>query len=960
MDNEGLGRTEMEMKPVILSSSRLNNGSHGWRQFVKVYFCQVDLENSSESRVIVPSLEMILSINKEPVRRSPEAGAQGPPSDGRGGNHPNREGYERGIHRSRTNFEGFFDNHGRNQPPKQVWRHDDMMSSDEDAGKETMDVYNRRYKEKAIDLGLYDWLYEVDKFFDIMEVPEEEQVKVVAYKLRGGAGAWWQCEQDNRRAQANYTWYISRLNSSIQERLSLTPIWFVDQAENMAMKAERMASKTGVGFRCSNMESSSNYGSRPNPIQSTIPSTTTTTSSSKASGSGMDKNKESQPVNSNPYARPTVGIARLISDDVFQEEDELEYAEPLDGEAEQVTYVVQRTLCSPKVSDSSQGNKIFQTKCLVKEKICSVMIDEGSCKNLVSKALVKAFKLPTEPHHSPCQIGWIKKVPALKVVEIFEDVMENAIPAVIKPSLAEFGKIVTDDTSDALPPLRNIQHQIDLIPGSSLPNLTHYRMTLLTPKKDGSWRMCIDSRAINKIAVRYHFPIPRLDDLLDQIAGASLFSKIDLRSGYHQIRIKPSDEWKTAFKTKDGLYEWLGMPFGLSNAPSTFMRLMTQFLRPFMGKFVVVYFDDILIYSQTKEEHLGHLRKVMKALADNDLFVNLKKCTFLTNKLLFLGYIMSSDGIHVDETKVYAVRDWPSPKTLSEVRSFHGLATFYRRFWSTYEQELYVVVQAMKKWEHYLIQREFVVYSDHQYLKYFQTQRHLNKIHARWASFLEKFNYVIKHKSGANNKVVDALSRKTTLLVTISNEVMGFDSIKELYASDEDFGNIWMELETKQHRGFQRWRILFPVRRLRMRHILRDFSKARGRFSDLPGKKNVQANRMVEEVQATHEVVRANITEANAKCKITADKHRRKKLFQVEDEVMVFLRKERFPVETYSMLQPKKYGPYKILQKSTRREVRMRAALRRSEVPLKEAGNVEDMSKRLKPRKRGMGRGVLE
>ncbi|GJS97980.1 hypothetical protein Tco_0819150 [Tanacetum coccineum] len=210
--------------------------------------------------------------------------------------------------------------------------------------------------------------------------------------------------------------------------------------------------------------------------------------------------------------------------DAFQEEDELEYAEPLDGEAEQVTYVVQQTLCSPKISDSSQRNKIFQIKCLVKEKICSIMIDRGSCENLLSKDLVKAFKLPTKPHHSLCQIGLIKKVSTLKVTEIYkvpfaigkhynkktigmlplsvvspktklenktlvtfvasqkefqtvrkergvfyalvvkgiEDVMENAIPAVIKPLLAKFGKIVMDDTPDALPPLRNIQHQIDL------------------------------------------------------------------------------------------------------------------------------------------------------------------------------------------------------------------------------------------------------------------------------------------------------------------------------------------------------------------------------------------------------------------------------------------------------------------------------------------------------------------
>jgi hypothetical protein len=285
------------------------------------------------------------------------------------------------------------------------------------------------------------------------------------------------------------------------------------------------------------------------------------------------------------------------------------------------------------------------------------------------------------------------------------------IPSDVSNLLQEYADVFPMDLPPGLPPLHGIKHQIDLIPGAQLPNRAPYRMNpdetkeiqrqvqalldkgyireslspCLVPvlhvlKKDGSCRMCVDCRAINNITIPYRYPIPRLDDMLDELSGAIIFTKIDLRSGYHKIRMKLGDEWKMAFKTKFGLYEWLVMPFGLTNAPSTFMRLMNKVQRSFIGLFVVVYFDDILIYSKTMEEHFEHLSAVFDAWRAARLFGNVDKCIFCTQRVSFLGYVVTPQGIEVDSSKIATIRDWPTPTTVTHIRSFLGLAGFYRRF----------------------------------------------------------------------------------------------------------------------------------------------------------------------------------------------------------------------------------------------------------------------------------------
>jgi hypothetical protein len=215
------------------------------------------------------------------------------------------------------------------------------------------------------------------------------------------------------------------------------------------------------------------------------------------------------------------------------------------------------------------------------------------------------------------------------------------------------------------PELVELEKQIDesLEKGYIRPSTSPWAVPVLfVEKKDGTKRICIDYRSLNKVIVKNKYPLPRIEDLSDQLRGASVFSKIDPRSGYHQLRIRPSDIPKTTFITKYGLYEFMVTSFGLTDAPAYFMYLMNSVFMDYLDKFVVVFIDDILIYSQNEQEHDEPLRKVLQRLRDCQLYAKLSKCEFWIVEVLFLGHIIKQEGLTVDLKKVAAILDWKAPK----------------------------------------------------------------------------------------------------------------------------------------------------------------------------------------------------------------------------------------------------------------------------------------------------------
>jgi hypothetical protein len=305
---------------------------------------------------------------------------------------------------------------------------------------------------------------------------------------------------------------------------------------------------------------------------------------------------------------------------------------------------------------------------------------------------------------------YCRKGCSLYAIQVLESVENDKPNLEDHPILREYKDVFPEEVP-GLPPRRDIDFSIELTPGAVPTSRTPYRMStpelvelklqlkemmdkgyirpsvspwgapiLFVKKKDGTLRLCIDYRQLNKTTIKNKYPLPRIDDLFDQLGGASIFSKIDLRSGYHQVRIKDEDIHKTTFRTRYGHYEFVVVPFGLTNAPATFMCLMNNVLSKFLDKFVLVFIDDILIYSKNREEHEEHLRLVLQVLREHHLYAKFSKCDFFQKQVHYLGHVISKEGVAVDPDKIRSIMEWPTPKDVSDIRSFMGLAGYYRRF----------------------------------------------------------------------------------------------------------------------------------------------------------------------------------------------------------------------------------------------------------------------------------------
>ncbi|GJX95275.1 putative reverse transcriptase domain-containing protein [Tanacetum coccineum] len=376
------------------------------------------------------------------------------------------------------------------------------------------------------------------------------------------------------------------------------------------------------------------------------------------------------------------------------------------------------------------------------------------------------------------------------------------------PVVREFPKVFPEDLP-GLPPVHQVEFQIDLIPGATPVARAPYRLApsemqelsnqlqeladrgfirpstspwgapvLFVKKKDRSFRMCIDYRELNKLTVKNRYPLPRIDDLFDQLQGSSVYSKIDLRSGYHQLRVRDEDIPKTAFRTRYGHYEFQVMPFGLTNAPAVFMDLMNRVCKPYLDKFVIVFIDDILIYSRNKEEHANHLRIILELLKKEKLYAKFSKCDFWIRIVQFLGHLIDSQGLHVDPAKIEAVKNWASPTTPTEIRQFLGLAApilalpkgnddfvvycdaSHHGLGAVFMQREKVIAYASRQLKPH--EENYTTHDLELGAVHILDQKELNMRQRRWLEFLADYDCEIRYHRGKENVLKLKHSKKKT------------------------------------------------------------------------------------------------------------------------------------------------------------------------------------------------------
>ncbi|GJR74181.1 putative reverse transcriptase domain-containing protein [Tanacetum coccineum] len=390
------------------------------------------------------------------------------------------------------------------------------------------------------------------------------------------------------------------------------------------------------------------------------------------------------------------------------------------------------------------------------------------------------------------------------------------------PIVRDFPEVFPEDLS-GLPPTRQVEFQIDLVPGAAPVARAPYRLAPSKMKElSEQLKELSDKGFIRPSSSPWGAPV-LIDDLFDQLQGSSVYSKIDLRSGYHQLRVREEDIPKTAFRTRYGHYEFQVMPFGLTNAPAVFMDLMNRVCKPYLDKFMIVFIDDILIYSKNKQEHEEHLKLILELLKKEELYAKFSKCEFWIPKVQFLGHVIDSEGIHVDPAKIESIKDWTSPKSPTEIRQFLGLAGLFgaikkkqlfnllkadivectnlaftkgseissaycdaskkglgavlmqrenvisyasrqlkihEKNYTTHDLELGAVVFALKIWRHYLYGTKCTVFTDHKSLQHILDQKELNMRQRRWLELLSDYDCDIRYHPGKANVVADALSRK--------------------------------------------------------------------------------------------------------------------------------------------------------------------------------------------------------